>query len=376
MSKAQSSPWTTVGGCIPVEFEDETDVFCVYSSRAFADGRGISILTTAERAEYLARLPAFTEAGVHSGINSDPSPPFEEMELPGRGRGLIANKTLYPGDRIFAYTPVLLLDEEAFQSMSEEESKSLQRMAVDALPPRAREMFWELLNWPGDDPVGDRINTNAFGVELGDDFEGYAVFPEIAVSVTPSHGIEFNRGSEQPASNRTQRLNHDCRPNAAYYMDPVTLVQYVYVVETITPGAEITITYTDALLPRRKRRLTLSTFWGFNCSCSLCSMHPSLTDASDARLEQLSELETADRLSSDAAQALISLYKQERLHGHIVDAYQVAAEAACAEGNRWRTIQHAHSAMQVGLLHYGSNDEHVLQMKRLTKHPEKESCWL
>lgn len=370
------SPWNSEVECVTVEVEDATESYCVYSSHAFADGRGISVLTTPDRAEYIARLPAFTKAGALFGVNAEPSPPYEERELPGRGRGLIANKTLHRGDRIFAYTPILMLDEEAYEDLAEEDWQRLEKMAVNALPPGAHKKFWELFGWPKmKDPVSDRVGTNAFGVTMDESMEYFGIFPEIAVSVPLYHGIEFEKGSEQ-YPNREQRLNHDCRPNAAYFTDPETLVHYVHAVTTITPGTEITITYIDPLEHRRKRLDALSSFWGFNCSCSLCSMHPSLTNASDSRLRQVAKIHEEETAPLYAAEALISLYEQERLHIHKADAYQFAALAACAEGQRWKTIQYARLAVELGMLHNGFRDEDVEEMMRLEEQPEKESCWL
>lgn len=171
-----SSPWTSQRYC-----RNNAETFCVYSSNGFAGGRGISILTTPDRVESLQQLPAFTDTNVLSDINKQPSPPFEEKELPGRGRGLIANKMLQRGDRIFAHTPILMLDGETFEDLEKKEWLKLEHIAVSNLPPNTRKKFSALYGRPVTDPVSDRIDTNAFKLEL-DEVTYYAVFPEIAVS--------------------------------------------------------------------------------------------------------------------------------------------------------------------------------------------------
>lgn len=171
-----SSPWTLQNNC-----RNNTETFCAFSSSSFAGGRGISILTTPDRAESLQQLPAFTDAGALSGINEQLSPAFEEKELPGRGRGLIANKTLHRGDRIFAHTPILMLDGESFGDLEKEEWLELEHAAVNNLPLKTRTMFSALYGRPVTDPVSDRIDTNAFVLQLNE-VTYYAVFPETAVS--------------------------------------------------------------------------------------------------------------------------------------------------------------------------------------------------
>lgn len=174
------SPWISSPECRSID--NGTDAYCVYSSRDFAKGRGISILSTPGQIKYIEQLPAFSKKDAHvAGENTQPCPPFEEKELPGRGRGLIANKTLHRGDRIFAHTPVLLLDDDAFQDLDNSDVIGLENTAVKRLPPSSNSMFWELYGQPIADPASDRIDTNAFEVEI-DEVTHYAVFPEIAVS--------------------------------------------------------------------------------------------------------------------------------------------------------------------------------------------------
>ncbi|WEW56018.1 hypothetical protein PRK78_001453 [Emydomyces testavorans] len=354
-SNSSSSPWASQPECHT--FENTTQSFCVYSSHAFANSRGISILTTPDRAEYIQQLPAFIQPVALSGVNKQSSPPYEERQLPGKGRGLIANKTLYRGDRIFAHTPVLILDADAddFEYMDEKKWVKMENEATDRLPPRTRELFWELFGEPVLDPVADRINKNAFEIEI-DEETHYAVFPEIA------------------------RLNHDCRPNAAYFFDSVTLTHYVHAITTINPGTEITITYIDPHLPRRQRLRLLSSSWGFNCTCSLCSAHPRLTRESDSRLAQITALtqhyDEWETASSEMALTLISLYEQERLYVPLGSAYRFAALTFCAEGNRWGAIKYARLAIELETLDSGFRDPNVRLMKSLAEQPEKQSCWL
>lgn len=159
---------------------NNAETFCVFSFNAFAGGRGISVLTTPNRIESLQKLPAFANANALTDINERLSPPFEERELPERGRGLIANKTLHRGDRIFAHTPILMLDGESFGDLERNEWLELEHAAVNSLPPKTKEMFSALYGRQVTDPVSDRIDTNAFELEL-DDVTYYAVFPEISV---------------------------------------------------------------------------------------------------------------------------------------------------------------------------------------------------
>ncbi|KAM4055841.1 SET domain-containing protein [Hirsutella rhossiliensis] len=350
---AQSEPsWASEAECITNA--DETPPYCVFTSHTFANGRGVSILTTPNRAKTLQRVPAFVDAEAMAGTNLEASPPFEERVLPGRGRGLIANKTLHRGDRIFAYSPILVLDEDAFQNLDEDKWIALETVAVAKLPLATRELFWELHGEPSVHPISDRIDTNAFEIEIGES-TNYIVVPEIA------------------------RLNHDCRPNAVYFFDTQTLTHHVHAITDIMPGTEITITYIDPRMPRQQRLTDLYTSWAFNCSCSTCSLHPKLANASDARLAEITalteHLDEGSEASPQIAQALVSLHHQERLHGTSTNAYRLAALAFCAQGEHWTTVQYARLAVEFGLLSDGFRDDGVQLMMRLAEDPEAQTCW-
>ncbi|UNI17031.1 hypothetical protein JDV02_003410 [Purpureocillium takamizusanense] len=347
--------WDFKPRCVTASDPEDDEPYCLYSSHSFAGGRGISIVTTPDRIESILQMSAFAQSNSSHDLNTQATPPFEERELPGRGRGLIANKTVLRGDRLFAYTPVLLLDDEAYEALSEEEWIDLETAAVEQLPAATRAEFWKLYGQPLGNPVSDRINTNAFEIETADGTY-YGVFPEIA------------------------RLNHDCRPNAAYFFDQQSFTHYVHVVTTVAPGTELTITYVDPHMSRSQRRRQLSSSWGFECSCSLCTAHPSLGQESDSRLKQINalneKLEKSSALgSSDAARALISLYEQERIHAAASTAHRFAAKAFCAEGRRWETIAHARLATELTMLDEGFHDEEVGAMRRLAEEPHTQSCW-
>lgn len=177
-----ASPWVQPPECLATN--NGTDSYCVYSSRGFAGGRGVSILTNPDTLEDIQQLQAFTDRITNLNMNkrSQP-PPFEERQLPGRGVGLIANKTIHRGDRIFAHSAVLLLDEEAWENLGDEEWVEMAKKAVNNLPTPTRKLFMDLHGHEGVDPVSDRINTNAFEVEIGEE-TFYAVFPEIAVCIS------------------------------------------------------------------------------------------------------------------------------------------------------------------------------------------------
>ena len=64
------------------------------------------------------------------------------------------------------------------------------------------------------------------------------------------------------------RLNHSCQPNCVATFTGISL--QIRAVETVQPGEELTISYTDLLNPSAKRKEGLREQYGFDCKCQKC----------------------------------------------------------------------------------------------------------
>ncbi|TVY12524.1 hypothetical protein LARI1_G009549 [Lachnellula arida] len=181
-------PWSREPQCLTEKGTNES--YCVYTNEKFANGRGISFFTTPSIAEKVTHLPAFTDPKLHKHVNKfHDDPPWEMRNVPGRGNGLFATRTLHRGDLILANTPMGVYQSDAFFPDYELGYKYL-RKSFDQLPKSSREIFLRMATHNPGDPVMERINTNAFA----GDFEGaphFILYPETA---------------------KCKLMNHDCRP--------------------------------------------------------------------------------------------------------------------------------------------------------------------
>jgi len=353
-TKADGLPWTFWPECYANE--NQTEPVCVFTDQDFANGRGIFFVTTSTHAYQMLKKPAFTQPDALRRVNQHTNPPFEEHVFPGKGRGLVANKTLHRGDQIFASTPLIITNPISY-NLVESERLRLAHRGVDTLPDNSQTLFWALLDHFKGDPVDDRINTNAFDINV-DGVGQYALLPEIAM------------------------MNHDCRPNAAYFWDEGTLSHYVHATQTIQPGEEITITYINNERSRQKRMTHLKTNWGFDCSCSSCAAHDVLAADSDARIAKIGELidtlndwTSSSKATPETAEHLISLYEQERLFASLGTPYKHAAEVHSSFGNRDKAAMYAQLSLELLILDRGWNDGDVRNMRNMAKDPEQSWSW-
>jgi SET domain len=366
-------PWTIAPTCLPDTTDEEK--FCVFTSQTFWGGRGITILTKPSIAREMAQLPAFTIPTNNTSSlseNDTRDPPFYVAAIPGRGMGLIANRTIERGDLIKAHAGVAIFHNDCVDKSFDDYlpyKEALMKLSVNQLPPATRDLFLAMAaHNESEEPYIEKIYTNTFGEDFGEE-EHSLVVPE------------------------TARLNHDCRPNAMYYFDRNTLVHYTHASRRIYAGEEITITYIDPLQTRLNRRAAIKRSWGFDCSCSLCSAENHFIRESNRRIIEINrisrilnevvsqnetEREAARKHVSVAAEMvdmLISLYEQERLHASIADGYRLAALVYASIGNEWRAVKWAMMAADIGLIHDGPEDEDILDVRRLLLAPRQHWSW-
>jgi hypothetical protein len=126
----------------------------------------------------------------------------------------------------------------------------------------------------------------------------------------------------------------------------------------------------------------LNEHWGFECSCTLCSGSESEVAASDARIEEIVELQTKlanwspwSAGTPAMAEMLISLYEEERLYAAKATGHTFAALAYNAVGDKMMAEWHAELALEAGMVNSGPNDD-VTAMKNLLEDPEAHWSWL
>ncbi|KAI1744075.1 SET domain-containing protein [Xylaria scruposa] len=338
-----SDIWNTLPDCF--------GEYCVYTNNNFL-GKGISLITTAPNHARVAGLQV-PETGLRSSY-----PKTRIVEIPGKGKGLIATRTIRRGERIMAARPALLVHRNAFRELRLEDIYYLMDTAIDKLPKPRKESYLAQAGTMGGHKITDILFTNSFQIALGDDEDSfhYGNFPDVSV------------------------LNHDCRPNLAFFVDQ-NLTHYTHAVRDIEPGEELTISYLDALQVRSVRQERTRSSLGFSCGCSHCTLSKKESDASDGRLITISQIESelSDFNSKKSSPAMIekyvALYKKERLEFKIAGAYTLAALNYNLFGKADMAKKYARLSVEAGLLESGPNAADVQQMEMLADAPKSHWSW-
>ncbi|EAQ93058.1 hypothetical protein CHGG_01293 [Chaetomium globosum CBS 148.51] len=285
--------------------------FCIFSNPE--SGEGMSLVTTSRSAFAVAIAETPLSTGLEAGS-------FYEAEIPGKGSGLIANRTIRKGEIIMERPPALLIQAEPHVDLEPEVRDEVYQAAVDRLPEPARARFLRQVG----STIYDKVERNSFRIFVDGDRKHSAhlgVFPEVS------------------------KFNHDCRPNVHYRLNG--LKHTTIAVRDIPAGDELTISYIYGRASHATRQSQLRE-WGFTCTCPQCTLNATETGASDNRLRQIEALETeierimgargAAGLRPEMGGKLVELYRAERLDAYLAPAYTRAAliYAMFAEAERAR----------------------------------------
>jgi hypothetical protein len=322
------------------------DKLCAYVHPTFENGRGISAFTTPSIARELEeRISTITrerharsnDSGMSSEMLMHPS--LEVTALSNKGMGVVATSPIAAGTRLLHSTPVLLVHNIDAPRAFERESHL--RIAVANLPPATREAFNDLARSYNNPAVHaqDIIKTNAFAIDVSS-VQHLAVFPEAS------------------------RFNHDCAPNAMYYLDHIRLTHTLHATRNIAAGEEVTVSYVDPISPAWSRKSELLQAFSFSCSCQRCAdAEEDDTLLAEAKILE-AELGDWDTNTSEIdvwaytekAERLVELYAILHLEGFVNTAYGHAALTYNSLGDSGKAAMYARKALEAAKLRHGPAD--------------------
>jgi SET domain len=279
--------------------------------------------------------------------------------IPGKGLGLLATQDITPGTLLLSESPLLTTEDVTTIDLQVAETQL--RKKFSSLPPRSQKAFLALHNnYPDDEmPLSGIVRSN--GYPLGPGAEAGGVYEVIS------------------------RINHSCAPNVVQAWNPLQEKETVYAVRPIAKGAEICTAY-HVGGPSTERKKILKMYFGFDCTCALCSMPEEQLKASDERMVEAEEL---DETIGDAkkvrfhaeevlacCQRLAKIYEEEgvkddRLSRLYFDAFQVCNMHGDLARARCFMKQYC-SAKKMAA---GEENIAYLEMKPLVKNPAKHESF-
>ncbi|POW08776.1 hypothetical protein PSTT_07253, partial [Puccinia striiformis] len=333
---------------------EKTEEYCIFINPTINHGQGMVIVTPTQ---------LFKEAlNDELDLFGDPlklESVSKVVEIPGKGRGLVASRDLQMGEYVGRERPVCLFPTS--QPMwSTPLGVDICRQAIDHLPPQTRASIAALAGEgaTADVFLWEVIKTNNFGHNI---YRGDSTV----------YGALFLSAS---------RFNHSCRPNVVDYLTPDTMTMHTKAAEPIAKGEELTLDYTSPEAYRKARQEKLKDSWNFICTCSHCQMSPELGEQSDQRITRIAELkqlyEIDPNFSTGDAEELLHLYKMEKLPWGILDSHLTAAKVYNSQLNSAKVIEHAEKYKSLGLMLIGTGWSGLAEANLLTQQAEKHPSHL
>ena len=273
--------------------------------------------------------------------------------IPKKGQGLIATQIIPKGTRILSEKPIFTIS-----GIGNSLDLINQRIATEL-------------------KQVSKYNQRAF-LSLHNNFRG-SLAPFLGIVKTNALPL----GSDATESGlflQASRINHACLPNCQHTWNASIGEETIHTVREIAQGEEMTISYSHTG-PSKSRRGHLQKNFGFDCTCTLCSLPAAERVISDNRLEEVQHL---DDVIGDGAHLM--LHPQQHLQKvhtlvrileaeHISDArlpraYYDAFQTVIAHGDQARAKIFAERAYAARLDCEGEDSPGTVQMRLLAENPK------
>lgn len=292
-----------------------------------------------------------------------PIPIYILQDIPGKGKGLVANEKIPRGTRILSETPIITAPQ--YEINTKETQKSLSEQ-VNVLNENERQALLSLSNIYPSSSVGDTVYGifRTVGLPIEDDGIGGGVFLEAC------------------------RINHACDNNAQKHWNENIKRHTIHALRDIEKGEEITVYYLGRDMDRKARQEALQAKFHFTCTCRLCSLPTEQSLESDKRIEDIERLESligrefVRGIMSSPLRILHYVDQQVRLYNEqgpgdpgLARAFFDATQITIANGDLARGVVFAEKAVSAWRATQGNDSKQVIEYEPLAQDPTKHSLY-
>lgn len=184
------SPWDHPPRCLRTRLDQDytsadasQGVYCLYTSLTSHSNHGISIVTAPELASSLLAASNLSEPAVSPLFRPRPVPDaYRIVDIPGRGKGVVAARKLKRGEIFMVEYPALLLGVSFLHDAKAHHRRRLVKRGVVQLPADTRKGVYELYRKKGGYALDDILAPNAVSVQVTEEEGFMGLFLEFSVS--------------------------------------------------------------------------------------------------------------------------------------------------------------------------------------------------
>ncbi|KAH8818897.1 hypothetical protein DL96DRAFT_1715173 [Flagelloscypha sp. PMI_526] len=290
---------------------------------------------------------------------------FRTEKLPGKGIGVVAVRDIQQGELLVKEKPVIVVPATL--------SVTPQEYLAEILPTLSQSKYDAFFN----------LSYHSLPEHITNPSEHP---DELALAIIQTNGVAAGH-STVGVFPRMARINHACAGsfNAVYNWRDDEGLLVVHAFKPIPAGSEITTSYFDTKLPRSERQAGLLSQYGFNCTCSTCSLPPAESLESDARLTNIAGLYSnfsswgwKGISGSEAIENVRKIWELEDVEGYWSERGRLAADAvyvAATHGDRDAVKEWAEVSAEWFGYEIGKDSIQVLEMRQVQKNPEGHPNW-
>lgn len=279
------------------------------------------------------------------------------LDIPDRGKGLVAMTDITRGTRILCEKPLFTVESMPPHLLHNTVARKLKTMSKD----EQRQFLSLHNNFRGQYAFSGIVRTNA--LPCGPESRVGGIYPKICL------------------------INHSCIPNVHNNWNPEARHETIHALRDILAGEEIMISY-DMSLPSTARWAKLKDSFGFQCRCKLCTLPAGEIDLSDARRLQIADLDgmignpmamlQTPLKSLAACRDLLQVLRKE--YGEAATAllarlYYDAFQITAAHGDQARASAFAENAYMARVVCEGEDSPLTRKAKSLMQDPTKHAAF-
>ena len=209
------SPWTHYPLCVNAA-DVPANKFCLYTNAQHGIA-GVSIITRPQNAAEATKIldepiaPAYASHLLSDGA-AGLELPYKIVDIPGRGKGVVATRKIVKHEPFMADYASLVVDLNFPGSVQRLQGYKLLHRATDQLTNPDRVLSLGRSNDMAADEIEDVLRTNAFHTVLAGE-PHMILYPDVSVRFSPRIESEAS-DSWRKLTISYQRINHACNPKS------------------------------------------------------------------------------------------------------------------------------------------------------------------
>ncbi|KAK4222034.1 hypothetical protein QBC38DRAFT_539844 [Podospora fimiseda] len=345
--------WSFPPNCItppPTENKTSPKPDCLFSSTAFRNGHGISLVASTITTSHLIGIGSFNDEPLPLAAQRRESlgPAYKIVPVEGKGMGVVSARHIKRGEIIMMDYPAVLIGTSFLANSKPHHRRRILKKAIKQLPEGTRKKVEGLSRGKEEYEVDAILGPNANTVLVGEEGGG-----QVHVGLFAE----------------TARINHACRPNAHSRFSERRLTMEVMAHRAIKVGEEITMSYIPITTPIEERKKYLKEHWGFECTCSLCRSSPQDIEESESWRRRQKSLKatiqdaTSGEFYSDAiamSEEWLQFADWDMVHPLWPEYHDSLADLYFRNGDMMNAMRYARMAYD-GWVKFGSIDDEKLE---------------